>query len=288
MQRLDLRPILVLLAGCLLAGPAAAAHLFFTGTFGNSGATGNTSGKTQFFNVSGSDTDISPSYGGTLGLSFALDEALPQVKSFELPSWTVRTELEYQMGRDYQFRSDGANKNSFFTNADAWSLVPNLALEVPLRTPISWLFGRIPVLEPMSIYGNAGIGAAMVKMNVTDNVSKGEANQLNFAWQAGVGLAYELTDMTTFQFGWRYVSLGQTDSTLKFGPGAKAGSYSLDLTSQEFIAGLRINFYTAPLKDMNPKYWRRPRVHMPAWLPSWLGGPSHEKDGEDKGDADNL
>jgi hypothetical protein len=62
-----------------------------------------------------------------------------------------------------------------------------------------------------------------------------------------------------------------------FGPGAKAGDYELDLSSHEFSTGLRVNFYSAPLQDMHPRYWRVP-LSAPGWLPSWMGGPSDEEE----------
>jgi Outer membrane protein beta-barrel domain len=284
MRRVSLRPICVLVAGWLLAQPTGAADLYLSGTLAGSGTTATASGKTDFFKVSGEDSDSSPAYGGTIGLAFAIDEALPTIKQYEMPSWIVRTELEFLTGRNWELRTDGANSDDFFTQVDLWTIMPSAYLEVPVRAPISWLFGRIPMLEPMSIYGSGGIGAARIEMNATDNVSEGSASVTNFAWQAGAGITYQLTDITTFQLGYRYTSFGTVGADLKFGPGAKAGGYDLDLTSHEIVAGLRLNFYTAPLKDMNPKYWRMPKV--PGWMPSWLGGPSDEPEQEE--DADDL
>jgi len=287
MRRLSFGTSCAFVAAWLLVQPACAADLYFSGQLSNSSATGSASGKTDFFKIGGEDSDSSPTYGGTLGLAFAMDEAVPNIKQFEVPSWIVRTEIEYLTGRNYEFRTDGANSKDFFNQVDLWTLMPTAYVEIPLRTPISWLFGRIPVLEPMSLYGGAGIGMARVDFNVTDNVSEGSGRFTNFAWQGSVGLSYELTDMTTFQLGYRYLSMGTASADLKFGPGAKAGGYDLDLTSNEVVAGLRVNFYTAPLKDMNPKYWRMPKVHMPGWMPTWLGGPSPEKD-QDEDPADHL
>ena len=66
-----------------------------------------------------------------------MDEALPAIKTFELPSWIVRTELEYLIGRDYEIKTDGAAANDFFlSEVDAWTVMPNFSVEVPLREPI--------------------------------------------------------------------------------------------------------------------------------------------------------
>jgi Outer membrane protein beta-barrel domain len=282
MLRIALAPIC---AGLLLASPIAAADLYLSGSFSAvSSATGDATGKTDFFDIQGTDSDSAPAYGGTIGIAFPMDEALPAIKEFELPSWVVRGELEFMMGRDYELRSDGAGSNDFFTEVNAWTLIPTVALEVPVREPVRWLFGRVPILELMSITGSVGVGVAQVNLDVTDNVSSGSQQALNFAWQGGLGLSYELTDTTTFTFGWRYVSLGTTETDLKFGPGAKAGNYALDLASHEFTTGLRVNFYTAPLQDMNPRNWHMPHMSVPGWVPSWMGGPSDT----DEASADDL
>ena len=285
MLRIAIAPICAFAAGLLCAPPAGAADIYLSGGLGNSSGDGSASVDTDFYSASGDDVDSAPTYGGTIGLAFAMDEALPAIKTFELPSWIVRTELEYMMGRDYELKSDGAAANDFFlSEVDAWTVMPNFSVEVPLREPIQWLFGRIPVLEPMSVYGHVGLGIAQVNLAASDNNSDVDEDSLNFAWQGGAGINYTLTDTTSFVLGWRYVSLGTTEGSVKNLQGG--GDFELELSSHELVTGLRINFYTAPLKDMHPRYWRMPRVPMPGWLPSWLGGPSDEDEGES--DADDL
>jgi hypothetical protein len=284
MLRTPARTIFGLLAALLLGARAGAADLYLSGTLGNSGGFGSSSGKTDFFDIDGDDSDASPSYGGSFGLSFAMDEAVPSIRSFELPSWTVRMELEFLTGRDYELRSDGATgQDDFFTEVDAWTLLPSVWVDLPLRTPISWLFGRVPVLEPMSLYGGGGIGLASVDLYTRDQAFIGKTDSLNFAWQAGLGLAYELTDTTTFSVGWRYLSMGETEADLLLAPGVKGGKFTLDMSSHEILTGLRVNFYTSPLGDMHPRHWRAPRV-LTGWkLPRWLGGGADESAG-DEGD----
>ena len=279
MLRHSLASICLLLACVLHVQPARAADIYLSGGIGNSGADGSASASTDFYDVEGDDSDSSPAFGGTLGLGFALDEVAPSVGKLELPSWVVRTEIEFMTGRDYEFVTPAAGVNdSFFSEVDVWTVMPNFALEVPLRTPISWLFGRVPVLEPMSLVGNVGLGMAKVDLETSDNVTNGDDSSTEFAWQAGVGLSYALTDTTSFQVGWRYLSLGSVETELTGIIGG--GDFELDLTSHEIVTGLRVNFYTAPLQDMHPRHWRLPRVA----LPGWLGGGSDE----DAPDADAL
>ena len=282
MLRPPLGFIYLVLAGWLLVQPAGAAELYLSGGLGNSGGSGIGSVSTDFFDAESDDVDASPTYGGTVGLAFAMDEALPQIKSFELPSWIVRTELEFLMGRDYELRTNGAGVDDFFlSEVDAWTLMPNVSLEIPVRSAVSWLFGRIPVLEPMSLYGNAGIGAARVDLETSDTNSSGSETAFNFAWQAGAGLSYALTDTTSFSLGWRYLSLGTTEAELSGIQGG--GTYKLDLSSHEIVTGLRVNFYTAPLADMHPRNWRRPHIPLPdLHLPGWLGGGDASEEASDE------
>jgi hypothetical protein len=93
MRRISLEPICFLVAGWLLAPPAGAADLYLSGTLGGSGTVATASGKTDFFNVSGEDSDSSPAYGGTIGLAFPIDEALPTIKQYEMPSWIFRRDM---------------------------------------------------------------------------------------------------------------------------------------------------------------------------------------------------
>jgi hypothetical protein len=292
MHRNARAPICALVAGWLLAAaPAHAAEIYFSGALGNASTEGTADVEYDIgVSDSGKDTDSSPAYGGTIGLAFPIDEALPAIKEFEMPSWIVRTEMEFMTGRDNELITDAAGApEKHVSEVDAWTLMPNFTLEVPIREPVRWAFGRVPVLELMSLYANVGLGIATIDVSSSDNVSDAEGDELSFAWQAGAGISYELTDTTTFMLGYRYVDLGTLEADLvatsQNNPqGVNVGDFSIDLTSHEIVAGLRIDLYHAPLKDMHPRYWRMPKVPVPGWLPSWLGGPSEE----DESDADDL
>ncbi len=284
MLRIPPGSLYLLLAGWLLAQPARAADVYLAGSLGNSAGDGSASTSTDFYDVSGDDVDASPVYGGAVGLGFTLEEALPQVVSFELPSWIVRIELEFLTGRDYELSTPAPGAGDHFLNEfDARTLMPNLSLAVPVREPVRWLFGRVPLLEPMSLVGNVGIGISSFDFTAADNTSSSEDSGLEFAWQAGLGLDYELTDTTSLLLGWRYVSLGEAGAGVKGVVGG--GDYSLDVASHEIVAGVRVEFYSTPLADMHPRHWRAPRVPLAdVRLPGWLGG----SDDEEASDGDEL
>ena len=45
------------------------------------------------------------------------------------------------------------------------SLMAVLRLDVPIQAPITAMFGRIPVLEPLSIFGGGGVGVGFSAAN---------------------------------------------------------------------------------------------------------------------------
>jgi len=246
--------------------PASAADLYLSGDLVMSGASADASGSTSFFDVSGNDADSSPAYGGALGFGLGLEEILPDFWGIESTGLGLRWELEGVLGRDYELRSDGGD--GFFSEAKSWSVMTNLFMDVPVHPPIARLFGRVPILQPLSLYGGAGIGITNLDVETTDNISLGSDTVSHFSWQAGAGLSYEFTEWATLTTGWRYVDLGEVETDLSFvSGGIPLGNHVLDFAAHEFVSTLRIDFYTRPLKEFSPRSWSLPR--MPDWELPW-------------------
>jgi len=231
-----------------LAGDARAGDFYLTGNLAISTGTGDSGGSTDFFPNTGSDSDSAPAYGGALGFGFKLNEAIPKSWEVPLPGWGVRFEFEGMTGREYELRTKGGD--GYFTEVSAWTFMPNLWIDIPLDQPIAWAFGRIPILEPLTLYTGAGFGLSTVDLDATDNVSRGHKEQFLFGWQAGIGLAYQLTQRVTLAAGYRYVDLGQPDVALKIPPETEPfGKYSLALAAHEFNFGVRVNFFSIPYPE---------------------------------------
>jgi opacity protein-like surface antigen len=226
------------------AGPAQAGDFYFSGQLGLSSGEGESGGATPFFSNTGSDRDSSPLFGGTLGFGFAPQELLPE--ETWVPRTGIRVELEGLAGRDYEFLTAGADP--YYTEVTSWSLMNNLWVDVPLNKPIAWAFGRIPVLEPLSVHVGAGIGIAFTDATTTDNVSAGSDDGIGFTYQVGAGLGYAITEFVSLTLGYRYLDLGQLELPL-FAP-QPFGSYTLDLASHEITSSLRVTFR---------------RIELPAW-----------------------
>jgi opacity protein-like surface antigen len=257
-MRMSIRPrwgsLFAGLAALLLARSAAAGDFYLTGNLAISSGAGTSGGETSFFLNRGSDQDAAPAYGGAVGFGFELAEAIPRTWQLPLPGWGVRFEFEGITGREYELLTEyeppSQAGDGYITEVTAWTFMPNLWIDVPLHQPIAWAFGRIPILEPLTLYGGAGLGLSTVDLDTTDNVSEGHREQFLFGWQAGIGLGYEITQRVTLTAGYRYVDLGNAKATLRTPPDEDPfGSFRMDLTAHEFNAGVRVNFYSIPYPE---------------------------------------
>lgn len=253
------------LAGLWPASGSRAADFYLSGNLVNSTLQADASGSTTFFDIGGSDSDASPAYGGALGFGFALNEAAPSIWGAEMPDWGLRLEVEGITGRDYELTSNGGD--GFFSEVGTWSVLSNLWLDFPAHAPISWAFGRVPILEPLTLYVGGGLGLTRIDADTTDNVSRGSDSVNNFGYQVGAGIGYAFTDWATISLGYRYHDMGEIDTSLSLGAGAPIGNHQLELRSHEFVSSLRIDFYSEPLAELVPTRWSLPRWSLPRWLP---------------------
>lgn len=276
----------LLLACAAAAQPALAADLYLSGnliqSLGSDDATGLIDGGT--INVDGGDSDSSFGYGIAPGFGFKLAEVLPE--GWRAWDSAFRFESEFVYGREYEVVSElettggGATGQRFFNEVKVWTFMPVVAwFDLPLRRPMSKLFGRVPILDPLTFSIGAGAGIAHVHIDAFDNISRGRDSVYKFSFQANSALLYELGDRTTVQIGYRYVDFGATDARLEFLSTGTAGSVDLDLNAHELSASLRWNYFSRPLDHFSVENWHLPHWGKPGrprstkWrLPRWLGG----------------
>lgn len=265
------RALAALAVGALLAVPltAAAADLFLRGDVGISAARGAAGGFNTFvpFVNGGSDEDSSPVYGGALGVAIPLNAAIPLrlripacgvpywpgrewrfggSEDWRLPDWETRLEVEGLFGRDFELSTAGFTPEvPYRSEVSSWSVMGNLSLDVPIQAPINALFGRIPLLEPLSLFGGVGLGLANNKLSTSDSIVSGRGKSTQLAHQFMAGIGYALTERVRLNFGWRYVDLGNVDVSVT-DLLASRGKFGLDLTAHELNTSLRVNFYHLP------------------------------------------
>jgi opacity protein-like surface antigen len=230
----------------LWAGSASAGELYLSGGIGISGGTADTGGSTPFFENSGSDTDSAAMYGFSFGFEMPMNEPLPEQWQHLIPNWPVLAEFEAVGGRDYEFLTDGGDP--YRTDFEAWTVLHNIRLDIPVAAPFERAFGRIPILHPVTLYVGAGIGISIYEVETTDNVSSGSDDSIAFAWQAGAGLSYSISEYISLDLGYRYVDLGTSEFDLSVGPN-DFGNFSLDTAAHELATAVRVRFYGVPLHD---------------------------------------
>ena len=253
-------PLMLAIGIFILAFSASAdVDLYAAPQFGISNLIADTDGNAVGGNpngLQGDDTDSAPLLGLSVGLEVPMNELVPRewLADARLPSWPVSFELEATGLRDYDFqtRGSGATAEVYSTEITATTLMANTWTDIPLTTmwrPVQYVFGlgRQPRvrqwLEPGSFYFGAGVGFVALDIKGTDNVLKGKDDYLDFAWNVGAGLNYELNERFTLSAGYRYLGLGpntgKQEVDLTGGPGTN-DDLEYDLQVHEFRVAIKI------------------------------------------------
>lgn len=206
--------------------------------------------------LGGSDDDSSPLLSFAVGLEVPMDELVPRewLLDIRLPDWPVRVELEAAGLREYEFRTDTSATDEFFTEltvqattfVNFWLDIPLLAVYKPVQYTLG--LGRQPGLrrwlEPASFYLGAGVGFSAFQIDSTANTIFGDNDVIDFAWNAGFGLNYALTESVAVSAGYRYVGLGKQnlDLTGPFTPTA-ADEVEFDPQLHEFRVAIRVRVF---------------------------------------------
>lgn len=248
-------------AGAISLLFAGAAHAdwkaYVAADFGISASTVDTDGRfdsgTDVFELKGMDDDSSPLIGGAIGVEIPMSEILPRewVADVRLPDWPVRFELEGAGLREYEFRTIGLGGQAFFSEVEATTFFFNTWLDVPLLSayrPVQYLFGlgRQPrarqLLEPMSFYLGLGIGFSNLEFKGTDNLAQVSDDFIEFAWNAGAGINYQLTDRVALAAGYRFIGLEEVGPGLdgRGIPDDPNAQLDFDQDIHEFRATVRV------------------------------------------------
>src|SRR5262249_51540108 len=136
--------------------------------------------------------------------------------------------------------------DAYRSDVKSWSTMGKMRLDVPIRAPIDALWGRVPFLEPVTIYLGAGAGMAFTDLAVSTGLLAGDDDASKFAWQGFAGIGYQITDRVQLSMGWRYLDFGHANTTLFDAANQPIGRYSVDLSANEFTTSLSIWFWQLP------------------------------------------
>lgn len=206
-------------AACLLlAGESTADwEVYVGGGLGISALEEWTNGQASGQALGGQDVDSSPLLDATVGLAIPMDEIVPRewLASTRLPDWPVRIELEVAGLREHELKSFAAGED-YYTEIETITSFFNTWVDIPLVTmwrPVQYLggLGRQPRvrqwLEPGRFFFGVGIGLSSIDLSGTSNVLSGRGDFIEFAWNAGGGIDYALTDHVDLSIGYRFVCL---------------------------------------------------------------------------------
>jgi opacity protein-like surface antigen len=258
--------VLGLLLACC-AQTALAADLFFATRVGTSWGTGEGTGELDLAGVGGSgeDKDASPLYGATFGIAVPLSDLMPYSMSlpsfdvpiwpgraihftgsedFRFPGWRTLLEVETLWGRDLDFETEsGSALNPFRSEVESASFLANFRLDVPIQAPLTALFGRLPMIEPMTLYTGGGAGVSWNEITTKGPANFGSDDTFDFAYQYMAGIGYALSDSLHLSVGWRYFDMGELSLDIA---DVNTGTYDLEVGAHEVTTSLRFHFYHVP------------------------------------------
>jgi hypothetical protein len=272
---------IVLSVGILSSSPAIqAAALYVNAEFGISLGIGTNDVANSLdpgAPKSAESTDAAPVIGSGLGLAIPLYEIFPWSLSpprveipvwpgkaltlggqeqWTFPDWDTRFELAYLGSQEHDLRTrtgpPGGLGTTYFTTSETHSLMLTTRLEVPIQAPINALFGRLPILDPLTLYGGGGVGVAFTDLRTIANDDHASDESVNLAYQFGAGFGYAMSEALHLSLGWRYVNFGVTDADLIDRVGDRIGSVESDIGAHEFTMSFRYAFWRIPLfEDRN-------------------------------------
>ncbi|MEI6659202.1 MAG: hypothetical protein WCO76_11760 [Planctomycetota bacterium] len=171
--------------------------------------------------------------GGAAGIAFERDNGRLRIEVEGRGRDDVTAGLDQSLPDEYT-----ANFN--WAAADGWSALFNV-------------WRDFSVGEQVDLYLGGGVGGGGYRYSMAGSVAfpseatvlsyAGNAQVASFAWQAGGGVIWNLSDRVAFDVGYRFFSIDQSPTTLTgFIDGVPLGSIVLpqQFTASELLFGLRI------------------------------------------------
>lgn len=211
-------------AGTDATSPRHAPKFYLAGLAGGSWVTGDVEGATSNGGLIAGSSSASSAFGGA-ALGTTLD----------LRHVDLRLELEGTGGRSFQF-TQASNAGTFTTNVDVWTLQGNFWFEYPLRRVLP----DAPILRDLAPFAGGGVGVSGLSMTTNGGGFAGTNDSTAFAWQGGVGLAYQPVEWLSFDVRYQYADLGGPSVAIQ--SGAATGTLDMDLGANEVIGGIRFTF----------------------------------------------
>lgn len=141
----------------------------------------------------------------------------------------LRLEVEGR-GRDAFLGQTGSVFDPFQYDVaakDGWSVTANAWRDVMLR-------------ERFGLYAGGGIGGGGYRLLAADNVATASGPVGGFAWQAGGGLIWEVTDRMTLDLGYRWFAIDTLSAPLALTDGTPTGNFTSSFGASELLLTVRV------------------------------------------------
>lgn len=229
------------------ATPACrAANLYLTPQVGFIG--GFTDGKgftdSSTLTLGGKDSDWSPGGGLALGIAVPMDEIVPF--DVGLPDWDLRFEIEaISTADDVEYKGQGLTADApLLASLDSVLTTFGLWFDFPVTDGVAALIGRrVPFFDPVTFTLGGGPGFARHDLRVRNFGEERQNEVLNFAWQAGLGFGYRLTEHVTLLATYRYSDQGEVNGTLCCLSVLPTEFFDLAATQHNVLVGARVIFF---------------------------------------------
>ncbi|SKA90256.1 Opacity protein [Paucidesulfovibrio gracilis DSM 16080] len=147
----------------------------------------------------------------------------------------LRAELEYMYRSDFEYgwsETGGGDNVDVDVESNVQTLFANMYYDIDTDTDFTPFvgFGLGLARVETEWSGNGTIGGAAFNEGEEDT-------EYNFAWNLGLGCAYDFNKNWTMEAGYRYVDFGQGKVKVLNGSHIRG-----DGTSNEFLLGVRYNF----------------------------------------------
>jgi hypothetical protein len=116
---------------------------------------------------------------------------------------------------------------------DGWSTMVNLWRDVDMT-------------DRLAVYGGGGVGAGGYRLTFSGNAPgasvAGSTQVASFAWQAGGGIAYAVTDRITLDLGYRFLSFepGSGELLVTNSAGTVQDTYATQFMANELLLSVRV------------------------------------------------
>jgi len=156
--------------------------------------------------------------------------------AFERESGRLRLEFEGRYRDPIGQVTGDADAVSSVRAANGWSTMVNLWRDLDLT-------------ERLGVYAGGGIGAGGYRFTANSEfpaanvVASGADSVSSFAWQAGGGVLYDLTDRVALDLGYRFFSIGSGSTTVtsvQSGVPLQTTGVSSAFTASELLLTIRI------------------------------------------------